>query len=157
MTRSHVDLNLSSQDSSKGICNPGLDTGGGYWGHTSCQRYLTNSGSKNSLWTMRWTLNDKQHVILFPCMIVHAITKNGLDAKCQIVCPYFMTKYSKITWSRLCNLSFKSRISIIFWCEQEINLTTWWICMNTAALHHNIIAQHTQHARCTIINALQIS
>jgi hypothetical protein len=37
----HVELDLSSQNSPKGFCDLGQVSGGGYCGHTSCQRYLT--------------------------------------------------------------------------------------------------------------------
>ena len=40
-SRGPVELDLSSQDSLKGLCNLGRVSGGEYWGHTSAQRYLT--------------------------------------------------------------------------------------------------------------------
>ena len=58
-----------------------LATSGGY--------LLTTS--LNSLWTVGWTLNHKQWDVLFLLTIVCILTKNCLDAKNQIVCPYFVT------------------------------------------------------------------
>ena len=44
-----VELDLSPWDSPKGLCNLGWVPGIGYWGHTTCQRYLTCRGSKSIL------------------------------------------------------------------------------------------------------------
>jgi hypothetical protein len=62
-----VELDLSPWDSPKGFCNLGCVSGGGeYCGHTSRQRYLTNTGSNSILtrndhdnelfWSWPWSL-----------------------------------------------------------------------------------------------------
>ena len=43
------ELDLSPWDSPKGLCNVGRVSGGGYWGLTIGQRYLTNSWPKSIL------------------------------------------------------------------------------------------------------------
>ena len=123
------------------------------WGLLMCVPFwhwcsVDNCGTtQNSFWSIEWTLNHCGCYVVFQHTFLHVLTKNSIDPKCQIVCPWFTSidvrkNYCTIAiWHHdVCCLAIFNTFAIwhpIF--IENIPISTWW------TLKHYLILENFWH------------